>query len=185
MTNTGAEPALYRKNQPPHRANRSSAAAAEPSLEFGRFRVLLRQRVLLTDDVPIELGARAFELLLALLETDGSLVSKQELLARIWPGTVVTQHNLKVQVFALRRALGEDRDFIHTDFGRGYRFTAAVRSPVARNSCQHPMLWRHQSTRGLFPQRIIRRPAHGWSVQDRFGRHLDPARGEGVASSRD
>ena len=80
-TGTGAKSPLYRKSQPPHRANRLSAAAAEPSLEFGRFRVLLRQRLLLADDVPIELGARAFELLLALLEADGSLVSKKELLA--------------------------------------------------------------------------------------------------------
>jgi DNA-binding winged helix-turn-helix (wHTH) protein len=51
-------------------------SAAESSLEFGRFRVLLRQRLLLADGVPIELGTRAFELLLALLEADGSLVTK-------------------------------------------------------------------------------------------------------------
>jgi DNA-binding response OmpR family regulator len=53
-------------------ANRS---AAEASLEFGRFRVLLRQRKLLAHGVPIELGTRAFELLLALLQANGSLVS--------------------------------------------------------------------------------------------------------------
>ncbi|HEY1960884.1 MAG TPA: winged helix-turn-helix domain-containing protein [Rhizomicrobium sp.] len=127
-TSTGAEPALSRKNQPPRRANQRSAAAAEPSLEFGRFRVLLRQRLLLADGVPIELGTRAFEFLLALLEADGSLVSKEDLLARVWPDTIVVEQNLKVQVSALRRALGEDRDFIRTEFGRGYRFTAAVRS---------------------------------------------------------
>ena len=127
-TSTGAESAVYRKNQPPRRANQWSAQAAEPSLEFGRFRVLLRQRLLLADGVPIELGTRAFEFLLALLEADGSLVSKKDLLARIWPDTVVVEQNLKVQVSALRRALGEDRDFIRTEFGRGYRFTAAVRS---------------------------------------------------------
>ena len=119
---------MYRKHQPPRRANQWSSAAAEPSLEFGRFRVLLRQRLLLADAVPIELGTRAFEFLLALLEADGSLVSKKDLLDRVWPDTVVVEQNLKVQVCALRRALGEDRDFIRTEFGRGYRFTAAVRS---------------------------------------------------------
>jgi DNA-binding winged helix-turn-helix (wHTH) protein len=149
-TSTGAECALYRKNQPPHGANRLVAAAAEPTLEFGRFRVMLRQRLLVADGAPIELGTRAFELLLALLEADGSLVSKKELLARVWPGTVVVEQNLKVQVSALRRALGEDRDFIHTDCGLGYRFTAAVHSTGAWNSCQRPMRWRHPSTRGLF-----------------------------------
>ena len=77
---------------------------------------------------PIALGTRAFELLLALVEADGALVSKQQLYARIWPGIVVAEENLKVQVFALRRALGEDRDFIRTEVGRGYRFIAAVRS---------------------------------------------------------
>ena len=135
-TSTGAESAMYRTNQPPRRANQWSSASAEPSLEFGRFRVLLRQRLLLADGVPIELGTRAFEFLLALLEADGSLVSKKDLLARVWPDTVVVEQNLKVQVSALRRALGEDRDFIRTEFGRGYRFTAAVRSTgqIARRS---------------------------------------------------
>jgi DNA-binding winged helix-turn-helix (wHTH) protein len=104
---------------------------ADVSLEFGRFRVLLRQRLLIADGVQIELGGRAFELLLALLQADGALVTKAELLARVWPGIIVTQANVKTQVFALRKALAEGRDFIRTEFGRGYRFTAAVRSTVA------------------------------------------------------
>jgi DNA-binding winged helix-turn-helix (wHTH) protein len=177
-TSTGAESTAYRENQPPRRANRFSAAAAEPSLEFGRFRVLLRQRLLLADDAPIELGTRAFEFLLALLEADGSLVSKKELLARVWPDTVVVEQNLKVQVSALRRALGEDRDFIRTEFGRGYRFTAAVHSTVAWDSCQRPLRSRHESTQELLPRRTGRRPSHGWSA-DCLGRHLDPARVRG------
>ena len=55
----------------------ANPSAAEASLDFGRFRVLLRQRRLLGDGVPIALGTRAFELLLALLEANGSLVSKE------------------------------------------------------------------------------------------------------------
>jgi len=65
-----------------HDANRSSSTSAEAALEFGRFRVLLRHRQLLADDVPVELGTRAFDLLLVLLEADGSLLSKEELLSR-------------------------------------------------------------------------------------------------------
>jgi DNA-binding winged helix-turn-helix (wHTH) protein len=110
----------------------SSRAAAEATLEFGRFRVLLRQRKLVADGVPIELGTRALDLLVVLLETDGSLVTKDDLMSRVWPGIVVAEENLKVQIAALRKALGEDRDFIRTEFGRGYRFTAPVRSTVAR-----------------------------------------------------
>src|SRR5712671_389386 len=111
--------------------DRSSPTAADTTLAFGRFRVLLRQRQLVADGVPIELGTRALDLLLVLLEADGSLVTKDELFRRVWPGIVVSEANLKVQICALRRTLGEDRDFIRTDFGRGYRFAATVRSTVA------------------------------------------------------
>jgi DNA-binding winged helix-turn-helix (wHTH) protein len=127
--NTGAEPALYR-------VNRLSPAAAPEALEFGRFQVLLRQRQLIADGVPIELGTRAFDLLLALLEANGSLVTKDELMSRVWPGIVVAEENLKVQTSALRKALGEDRDFIRTELGRGYRFTVPIRSKVIRSACR-------------------------------------------------
>jgi DNA-binding winged helix-turn-helix (wHTH) protein len=107
-------------------------------IQFGRFRVLLRQRQLIGDGVPIELGTRAFDLLLVLLEADGSLVTKDELLGRVWPGIVVAEENLKTQISALRKALGGDRDFIQTDFGRGYRFTGVARSNPAADRCKHP-----------------------------------------------
>jgi DNA-binding winged helix-turn-helix (wHTH) protein len=144
--------------------NGATRAAADASYEFGRFRVLLRQRQLLADGVPIELGTRAFELLLALLEANGSLVSKEELLARVWPDTVVVEDNLKEQIFKLRRALGEDRDYLRTEFGRGYRFIAQVHSTVAWCRCRHPLRWWHQPTRDLFLGRIVRHPSHGRSV---------------------
>jgi DNA-binding winged helix-turn-helix (wHTH) protein len=114
-------------------------------IRFGRFQVLLRERQLVTEGLPIELGTRAFDLLLVLLEADGALVTKDELLRRVWPGIVVSEENLKVQISALRRALGEDRDFIRTELGRGYRFTAAVSLPVGR-AHQRPVRWRHRSS---------------------------------------
>jgi DNA-binding winged helix-turn-helix (wHTH) protein len=160
-TNSYAEPALYRENPPQHNENRSSPAAAEATLEFGRFRVLLRQRQLLADGVPIELGTRALDLLLVLLEADGSLVTKDELMSRVWPGIVVAEENLKVQISALRKALGEDRDFIRTEFGRGYRFTAEVRSTVAWSTCRRTTRRGHRSSQRLVPQWISRRPPHG------------------------
>src|SRR6266478_1777952 len=127
----------------------SSRAAAEATLEFGRFRVLLRQRKLVADGVPIELGTRALDLLLVLLEADGSLVTKDELMSCVWPGITVAEENLKVQISALRKALGQDRDFIRTEPGRGYRFTAAVSSIVARGACQRPTRRRHRSSQRL------------------------------------
>ena len=136
--------------------DRAYLSAREPSLGFGRFRILLRQRRLLADGVPIALGTRTFELLLALLEANGALVSKQQLYARIWPGMVVAEENLKTQVFALRRALGEDRDFIRTEVGRGYRFIAAVRSAVPSRRCQRRSRRRYWSNRRVSSQRTAR-----------------------------
>jgi len=146
------EPAFYRENPLPPDTNGSSSPTADAELEFGRFRVLLRQRQLLADGVPVELGTRAFDLLLVLLEADGSLVSKDELLSRVWPGIVVSEENLKVQVSALRKALDADRDFIHTEFGRGYRFTGALCSNAAADAHQRPARAKRRSCRTLFPQ---------------------------------
>jgi DNA-binding winged helix-turn-helix (wHTH) protein len=151
MTTTiSARPVLYRKNPPPHGANRSSPAA-DAVLEFGRFRILLRRRRLVADGVPIALGTRALDLLLALVEADGSLVTKEELMSRVWPGIVVAEENLKVQISLLRKALGEERNFIRTAFGRGYRFTAAVRSTLASGDCQRPTRRRRPPKQRVVP----------------------------------
>jgi DNA-binding winged helix-turn-helix (wHTH) protein len=135
-----------------HDANRPGPATADADLEFGRFRVLLRRRQLLADGLPVDLGTRAFDLLLVLLEADGSLVSKEALISRVWPGIVVSEENLKVQVSALRKALGAERDVIRTEFGRGYRFTAVLRSTAAMEAHQRPRYPKPPSDRNLFPQ---------------------------------
>ena len=127
---------------------RSVDGGGEAALEFGRSRVLLRQRQLLVDGVPVELGTRAFDLLLALLEADGALVTKEELLGRVWPSVIVSEENLKVQVSALRKALGAEGRLIRTDFGRGYRFTGVLHSDV----CHCPIRAKLRSGRTLFPQ---------------------------------
>ena len=97
-------------------------------LEFGRFRLLTRQRELRAGDASVALGSRAFDVLLILIEAGGELVTKEELLARVWPGAVVEESNIQVQVSALRKALGEDRSLILTVPLRGYRFTGEVRA---------------------------------------------------------
>jgi TolB-like protein/DNA-binding winged helix-turn-helix (wHTH) protein len=104
---------------------------AQGAVEFGRFRLLPHRRELRADGVAVELGGRAFDVLMVLTEARGTLVTKDEIMARVWPDTVVEENNLVVQISALRRALGEDRDFIRTVSGRGYRFNAEIRSLVA------------------------------------------------------
>ena len=99
------------------------------TLEFGRFQLLLGRRELIADGVPVKLGTRAVELLLALLEADGSLVTKDQLLCRVWSDLTVAEVNLKVHICALRSALSDDRDLIRTEFGRRYRFVGTFRTP--------------------------------------------------------
>jgi TolB-like protein/DNA-binding winged helix-turn-helix (wHTH) protein/Flp pilus assembly protein TadD len=100
-------------------------------IEFGRFRLLPRRRELRADGVAVELGSRAFDVLMVLTEARGALVTKDEILSRVWPDTVVEENNLVVQISALRKALGVDRDFIRTVSGRGYRFVAEISTCVA------------------------------------------------------
>jgi DNA-binding winged helix-turn-helix (wHTH) protein len=111
----------------PPTASRKGVGVDETVLSFGRWRLLPRSRRLLAGDAPVPLGSRAFDLLLALAEARGALVTKDELLRRVWPGAVVEENNLQVQVSALRKALGDDAAaLIATIPGRGYRFTGAV-----------------------------------------------------------
>ena len=84
------------------------------AVEFGRFRLLPHRRELRADGVAVELGSRALDVLMVLTEARGALVTKDEILSRVWPDTVVEENNLVVQISALRKALGEDRDFIRT-----------------------------------------------------------------------
>jgi DNA-binding winged helix-turn-helix (wHTH) protein/class 3 adenylate cyclase len=95
-------------------------------IEFGHFSILSHRRQLLANGQPIRLGGRAFDLLLALLETPGAVIGKDELLSRIWPGRIVEENRLQSEIWALRKALGVDRDLIQTVAGRGYQFTGEI-----------------------------------------------------------
>ena len=136
--------------------------AGDGAIEFGRFRILTRRRQLLADGVPVELGTRAFDLLMVLIDADGALVTKDELLALVWPGIFVDASSLKVQVSLLRKALGGDRDFIRTEFGRGYRFTAAIGSIAAVPENPRPMRRKRRSRREECRKRIARRSPDNW-----------------------
>ncbi|HZF81755.1 MAG TPA: winged helix-turn-helix domain-containing protein, partial [Rubrivivax sp.] len=89
---------------------------------FGNVEVRPSQRLVLVDKRPVPLGARAFDVLTVLLENQHRMVTKEELLDSVWPGQAVIEHNLVVQVSALRGLLG--RESIATVPGRGYRFVA-------------------------------------------------------------
>ena len=98
--------------------------------EFGPFRVDALRRLLLREGNPVRLPAKAFEILLVLLEEKGRLVEKDELMRRVWPDAVVEENNLTVNMSALRRSLTEspgEHRYVVTVPGRGYQFVANVR----------------------------------------------------------
>jgi predicted ATPase/DNA-binding winged helix-turn-helix (wHTH) protein len=100
------------------------------AISFGPFRLLTEQRLLLEGDRPVRLGGRAFDILTALVERPGEVVGKEQLIARAWPQTFVEEANLKIQMSALRRALGDGQGgnrYVITVPGRGYNFVAPVR----------------------------------------------------------
>jgi TolB-like protein len=93
---------------------------------FGPFRLDVANRKLFRGTVEVPLKSRAFEVLAFLAEAQGEEVSKDAILEKVWPGTVVEENNLQVHISALRKALGEARErpvHLFTIPGRGYRLT--------------------------------------------------------------
>lgn len=82
---------------------------SDQAVHFGPYRIHPRQRLVLEAGRPLRLGRRAVDILLILLEHAGNVVSKQELIARVWPKSVVEDGNLRVHMAALRKALGTAR----------------------------------------------------------------------------
>jgi predicted ATPase/DNA-binding winged helix-turn-helix (wHTH) protein len=100
----------------------------EQAVHFGPYRVYPGQRLVMEADQPLRLGRRALDILLMLLEHAGNVVSKQALIARVWPDSVVEDINLRVHMAALRKALGDGQAgqrYIVTVAQRGYSFVAA------------------------------------------------------------
>src|SRR5215813_15374281 len=97
-------------------------------VRFGRFRLLPHRRELLADGEPVKLGGRAFDVLVTLIEAREVVVSKDTLMARVWPGRIVEENNLQSHIAALRAAFGPDRDLIRTVSGRGYQFIGDVQA---------------------------------------------------------
>lgn len=108
----------------------SGAPRQELTFSFGPFRLVPGRQLLLLDERPVKLGGRAFELLRLLVQRPGELVSKSDLMAAAWPGTFVHDSNLKVNMWSLRRSLGDTQIepiYIATVARRGYKFIADVR----------------------------------------------------------
>lgn len=122
---------------PPRNPPRTAVTAV---YQFGRFVLRPATRQVLVDCQPVSLGARAFDVLWVLIERRERLVTKDELLALAWPGLIVEENNVEVQISTLRKLLGADA--IATVPGRGYRFTlepthGAAPAPVSLPRSKH------------------------------------------------
>lgn len=101
---------------------------AAQAIHFGPYRVYPEQRLVMETEQPVRLGRRALDILLILLEHAGQVVSKQTLIAAVWPKSVVEDINLRVHMAALRKALGDGQNgqrYIITVAHRGYSFVAS------------------------------------------------------------
>jgi DNA-binding winged helix-turn-helix (wHTH) protein len=100
-------------------------------LSFGPFNLLVGERLLTKGGTPVELGARALDLLIVLVSTPNEVVSKRDLMARVWPDVRVEEGSLRFHMAGLRKALGDGLHgarYITTLAGRGYCFVAPVSS---------------------------------------------------------
>ena len=109
------------------------------SYEFGEFRLDTAQRVIFRSGRPVALAPKVLETLLVLVERSGTLVTKDELMTRLWPDTFVEESNLTQNVFQLRKVLGEGqggRHYIETVPRRGYRFMGEVKTLVEQEGTE-------------------------------------------------
>jgi Tol biopolymer transport system component/DNA-binding winged helix-turn-helix (wHTH) protein len=120
--------------------------------EFGPYRLVPSERLLLRAGEPVALTPKAFDTLVALVRRAGHLADKDELLTEVWPDSFVQESNLAQNVFALRRALGEEKGkpYIETVPKRGYRFLGRVR--IVSDTADELSIEQHLSARSSAPQ---------------------------------
>ena len=129
-------------NETKHNHERSAASISGtviPSdvIAFGHLRLRVVERLLERDGVRLKLGSRALDILIALVERAPDVVSKRELLARVWPGLVVDEGSLRFHIAALRKVLGDGQSgvrYVINVAGRGYCFAA----PILRSGAKPP-----------------------------------------------
>jgi predicted ATPase/DNA-binding winged helix-turn-helix (wHTH) protein len=107
-------------------------AGTKEVMSFGPFNLVASERRLTKDGIPVELGARSLDILIALLSRPNEVIGKKELLAQVWPDVVVEEGSLRFHVASLRKALGDGKGgarYITTLAGRGYCFVAPISRP--------------------------------------------------------
>jgi predicted ATPase/DNA-binding winged helix-turn-helix (wHTH) protein len=115
----------------------TSGTQTKDEVSFGPFRLVANERLLTKDGAPVELGARALDILIALISRPNEVVSKRDLLSRVWPDVTVEEGSLRFHIASLRKALGDGKDgarYVTTLAGRGYCFVAPISQPSDRGN---------------------------------------------------
>src|SRR3954451_10698706 len=110
----------------------TAAGQANGALSFGPFDLVISERLLTKGDAPVQLGARALDILIVLISAPNEVVIKRDLMSRVWPDVTVEEGSLRFHMASLRKALGDGKNgarYITTLAGRGYCFVAAVSQP--------------------------------------------------------
>jgi predicted ATPase/DNA-binding winged helix-turn-helix (wHTH) protein len=118
--------------------------------ESGRWQIDLRRRELLACGVSVPIGARAFEVMEALVLSANELVTKDALMDRVWPGAIVGENTLQGHMSAIRKALGPDRSMVKTVSGRGYRLVGSW-TPRKQGSAAQMVMFPPMSEAGAPP----------------------------------
>lgn len=116
--------AMQMIDRPPPADDETRVREERTSYRFGGFTARPACRDLSCGGRPVDVGSRAFDLLVILLRSQGEIVSKDDIFRHVWPSTTVDESNLRFQMATLRKALGSERDRIKTIPGRGYLFVA-------------------------------------------------------------
>ena len=137
---------VYRQSEglatksPVHLATPPRNGKASPLVrEAGKWEIDLTRRELRVYGVPVPIGGRAFDILEVLATSVGELVTKDELMARVWPSVIVEENTLQVHMSALRKALGPDRGMLQTANGRGYRLVGDWTTHLAGTDAPRPV----------------------------------------------
>ncbi|MFD2054080.1 ATP-binding protein [Mesorhizobium calcicola] len=133
------------------------AAQTSDRISFGPFTLAAGERLLLRQGVPVNLGARSFDILAALAARPNEIVSKKDLLAHVWPDVTVEEGSLRFHIANLRKALGDGKDgarYIATLTGRGYCFVAPVSRSGSQNNVQREVVASYPQAN--LPSRLIR-----------------------------
>ncbi len=110
----------------------TAAGQTKDGLSFGPFHLVANERLLTKEGAPVELGSRALDILIVLICTPNEIVSKKDLMSRVWPDVIVEDGSLRFHMASLRKALGDGKDgarYITTLPGRGYCFVAPISRP--------------------------------------------------------